>query len=79
MNSGIVNRAIKSANSKSATSNTETLKQCNIDSEIRAAINSATLNSTRSNSETLNIATMNSASLKSFISNSGTLIYCNVK
>ena len=35
LNSGTVKRAIKSANSKSVKSNIETLKQCNITSEIR--------------------------------------------
>ena len=74
MISGTVNRAINSANSKIATSNAETLKQCNINSEMRAAINSATLNNARSNTETLNIATLNSASLRSLTSHSGTLI-----
>ena len=34
MNSGAVNRAINSAISKTATSNTETLKQYNINSDI---------------------------------------------
>ena len=38
LNSGSVNRAINSANSKSATSNTKTLKQCNINTEIRNSI-----------------------------------------
>ena len=72
--SGTVNREINSANSKIATSNTETLKQCNINREICAAIDSATLNNTRSNTEVLNIATLNSASLRSLTSHSETLI-----
>ena len=38
MNSGTVNRAINSANSKSVRSTTETLRQCIINSEIRNSI-----------------------------------------
>ena len=38
LNSATANRAINSANSKSATSNTEPLKQCNINSKIRNSI-----------------------------------------
>ena len=38
LNSGTATRAMNSANSKSATLNTEPLKQCNIKSEIRNSI-----------------------------------------
>ena len=38
LNSRTVNRAISSANSKSATPHTETLKHLNINSEIRNSI-----------------------------------------